>query len=306
MYSMKFLTYFNIQQIILICYYTDFGISIMKLENAVVLVTGASSGIGKSIALKFDAEGAMVALAARRAEKLNETASKMKNPFVIPTDISDYTQAREMVVKTISNFGRIDILINNAAAIIVSRSDDLTPEDMLKAYRTNVIGPIIATNEAVSHMRKQGLGHIINVGSPGFMIGVPLYGPYVCSKAAMSAWTRTIQAEWRGTGIIVSEYFPGYIMTDSPAESSFGPIDQDAVIDRERNFITKFFTKPGTPEGVAAQIVNIARNPRILTYSSRTGSIGSWLSNITSLRIRIAAGMAKNIRKRLNLSVFSR
>ena len=66
-------------------------------------------------------------------------------------------------------------------------------------------------------MLKQGYGHIINVGSPGFIIGVPLYLPYVCSKAAMCGWTRTIQAEWSGTPVRVSEYFPGYIKTDSPA-----------------------------------------------------------------------------------------
>jgi NAD(P)-dependent dehydrogenase (short-subunit alcohol dehydrogenase family) len=278
----------------------------MKLENAVVLVTGASSGIGRAIALAFDAEGSRVAVAARREDKLNQTAKDMKNPLVLPTDLSDYNQAADMVDKTVRHFGRIDILINNAASIIVSRSDELSPDDMLRAYRTNVISPITAANKAVSYMRKQGRGHIINVGSPGFMIGIPLYGPYVCSKAAMSAWTRTIQAEWHGTEIIVSEYFPGYIKTDSPAESSLGPVDQDAVIDRERNFIAKIFTKPGTPEGVAIQIVKIARKPKLLTYSNITGAVGSWLSNIPSLRIRIAAGMARNARKRLNLSIFSK
>jgi NAD(P)-dependent dehydrogenase (short-subunit alcohol dehydrogenase family) len=278
----------------------------MKLENAVVLVTGASSGIGKAISLAFDAAGSKVAMAARRADKLNQTANEMSNPYVIPTDISDYDQAREMIKKTVGHFGRIDILVNNAASIIVSRSDELSPEDMIKAYRTNVVGPVVATNEAVIHMRKQGAGHIINVGSPGFMVGIPLYGPYVCSKAAMSAWTRTLQAEWHGTGIIVSEYFPGYIKTDSPAESSFGPVDQDAIIDRDRNFVTGLFTRPGTPEGVARQIVGLARKPKILVFSGISGSIGAWVSNIPSLRVRIGAGMAKNVRKKLNLSIFSK
>jgi len=177
-------------------------------------------------------------------------------------------------------------------------------EDLLRSFRTNVLGPVAATNRAVRYMRKQGYGHIINVGSPGFMIGVPLYTPYVCSKAAMCGWTRTIQAEWADTEIRVSEYFPGYIKTDSPAESGYGPVDQDTIIDPDQNFITRFFTRPKTPDDVARQLIGLARKPRTLVYSSVLTGFGSWVANIPGKRLSIARNMAAAARKRLGLETF--
>ena len=92
----------------------------MNIESAVVLITGASSGIGRTAALAFDRAGARVAIAARRRERLEEIAALMKNALVLPVDISDDKAAVAMVDRTVEAFGRIDVLINNAAAIIVS------------------------------------------------------------------------------------------------------------------------------------------------------------------------------------------
>lgn len=276
----------------------------MDIAGAVILITGASSGIGKAAALAFDRAGARVAMAARRREHLEENAAQMKGALVLPTDLSDERQAVAMVDRTVAHFGRIDVLINNAAAIIVSRADEVTSEELLRSFKTNVVGPVAATNRAVGYMRKQGRGHIINVGSPGFMIGVPLYTPYVCSKAAVCGWTRTIQAEWAGTGIAVSEYFPGYIKTNSPAESGFGPVAQDTIIDPDQNFITRFFTRPKTPDDVARQLIGLVRKPKLLVYSSALTSLGSWVANLPGRRLSIARNMAQAARKRLGLSTF--
>ncbi len=276
----------------------------MDIQGTVVLITGASSGIGKTAALAFDQAGASVAMAARRRENLEANAALMTNALVLPTDMADEEQAIAMVDKTVHHFGRIDILINNAAAIIVSRADEVKSEDLLRSFRTNVVGPVAATNRAVAYMRKQGYGHIINVGSPGFMIGVPLYTPYVCSKAALCGWTRTIQAEWADTEIKVSEYFPGYIKTDSPAESGYGPVEQDTIIDPDQNFITRFFTRPKTPDDVARQLIGLVRKPRTLLYSSTLTGFGSWVANIPGKRLSIARNMAQAARKRLGLGTF--
>ncbi len=276
----------------------------MKVEGAVVLITGASSGIGRAAAIAFDRAGAKVAMAARRKENLKDNAFRMKDALVLPTDLSDEKQAVAMVNKTVKHFGRIDVLINDAAAIIVSSADTVSTDDLMRSFKTNLIGPLQATNTAIRYMRKQGYGHIINVGSPGFMIGIPLYLPYVCSKAAMSGWTRTIQAEWAGTEIKVSEYFPGYIKTDSKAESKFGPVEQDTIIDPDQNFITRFFTKPKTPEGVARQLVGLVEKPKLLIYSSSLTSFGSWIANIPSRRLAIAMSIAQAGRKRLGLRPF--
>ncbi len=276
----------------------------MDIEGAVVCITGASSGIGRAAALAFDRAGARVAMVARRRKLLEENAARMKDPLVLAMDIAKEDNAAAMVDRTVKRFGRIDVLINNAAAIIVSRADETTPADLLRSYRTNLIAPLVAVNRALPHMRRQGYGHVINVGSPGFLIGIPLFTSYVCSKAAMSGWTRTIQAEWAGTEIRVSEYFPGYIRTDSPAESSRGPVPQDTIIDPDQNAITRFFTRPRTPEHVARQLLRLVEKPRPLVYSSFLTSLGAWIANIPGRRMAIAAGIARAGRARLGLDVF--
>ncbi|TFH39878.1 MAG: SDR family NAD(P)-dependent oxidoreductase [Chrysiogenales bacterium] len=276
----------------------------MKIEGTVVLITGASSGIGRAAAFAFDRAGARVAMAARRKELLENNAAQMKDALVLAVDLSDEKEAAAMVDRTVERFGRIDVIINNAAAIIVSRADETKPEDLLRSFKTNLIDPLTAVNRAVPHMRRQGYGHIINVGSPGFLIGIPLYTPYVCSKAAMSGWTRTIQAEWAGTEIRVSEFFPGYIKTDSPAESSYGPVPQDAIIDPGRNFITRLFTRPKTVEEVARRLMRLVEKPRPLVYSDTLTGLGAWVANIPGRRLAIASGIARAGRKRLGLDTF--
>ena len=274
-------------------------------SGAVVLVTGASSGIGRAIAMAFGKAGARVAVAARRFDLLNETAAAIDDCLVIPTDLADESAAIAMVDRTVEHFGRIDVLINNAALIIVSRADEVSSDELMQSFRTNVVGPIAATNRALRYMRKQGRGHVINIGSPGFLIGIPLYTPYVCSKAAMSGWTRTIQAEWEGTGIMVSEYFPGYVATGSPAVSRYGAVAQDAIIEPERKGISTLFIRPKTPEQVARQIVHLVQRPRYIAYSSRIAAFGAWIANLSGRRVAIASDMARAVRKRLGLSVFS-
>jgi short-subunit dehydrogenase len=277
----------------------------MFLTQKIILITGASSGIGAAIALALDAAGAKVAIAARRKERLDELADRMHQPLVIPVDLHDENSAREMVRNVVSYFGRIDVLINNAASIIVAKSDAVKTEDMLGAFYTNLIAPIAATQEAIGFMLKQGGGQIINIGSPGFMMGIPFYAPYVCSKAALSAWTRTIQAEWAGTEIIVSEYFPGYIKTDSLPYSRLGDIDQDFLMAEKQNLMARLFTKPKSAEDIAQQIIQLIIKPKTLAYSGISVRVGAFISNIPSFRLGIAKQLAKNAREKKHLSVFS-
>ncbi len=267
-----------------------------EIKGKVVLITGASSGIGAAAALAFDGAGARVAMAARRREKLERLAASMRDPLVLQVDVSKETEARRMVQDTISHFGRIDVLINNAALIIVSPAETVTLDDLESAFRTNLLGPVAATQEAVIQMKKQGGGQIINVGSPGFMMGIPFYSPYVCSKAALCAWTRTIQAEWAGSGIVVSEYFPGYILTDSKPDSRIGEVEQDLLMSPKQNWLTRKFAKPKLPENVANQLVRLVRNPKTLIYSAGSVRLGAFISNFSGFRLSLATQMAQTAR----------
>jgi NAD(P)-dependent dehydrogenase (short-subunit alcohol dehydrogenase family) len=276
----------------------------MSFTDKVVLITGASGGIGAALARTFDNKGARVCIASRRKEKLDELAVQLHDPLVLPVDLSDEVQVIGMIDEVIKKFGRIDILINNAASIIVSPAETVTTGDMIKTFRTNLIAPMKAIQHALPFMRMQGGGHIINVGSPGYMMGIPFYTPYVCSKAALSAFTRTIQAEWAGTNIFVSEYFPGYVKTKSSPESRVGEIDQDLLMSPKQNFLTKTFARPKNPEEVARQLVKLAEHPRILAYSSFSIKLGAYISNISSFRLSIAKEMARIARLKLGIRVF--
>jgi NAD(P)-dependent dehydrogenase (short-subunit alcohol dehydrogenase family) len=271
-----------------------------RFNNKVVLITGASGGIGEATARAFDREGAKLVLVSRRKEKLDEIASGLKDAFVIEADLNDPAAAVGMIDEAVKRYGRLDILINNAASIIVAHSEEVDPEDLVKAFRTNLVAPVVASQTALRYFQKQGTGQIINIGSPGFMMGIPFYSPYVCSKAALSAWTRTIQAEWTGKGITISEYFPGYISTDSRPESRIGELPQDFLMSEKQNFLTRVFAKPKTPQSVANDLIKLAINPRLLMHSGIGIKIGTFISNLPAFRLSIARQMAETARKKLN------
>lgn len=271
----------------------------MRLKDKVVLVTGASGGIGEAVALAFGREGAKVVLVSRRKEKLESIASRLQDAFVIQADLEDPLAAVRMIDETVVKYGRLDILVNNAACIIVVPSEEVQPEDLLKAFHTNLVAPVVAAQCALKYFRNQGSGHIINIGSPGFMMGIPFYSPYVCSKAALSAWTRTIQAEWAGTGIHISEYFPGYIKTDSRPESRIGEVEQDFLMSEKQNFLTRIFAEPKLAESVAKDIIKLALKPRLLMHSGAGVRIGSFISNLPSFRLSIARQMADTARRKM-------
>ncbi|MEI6852041.1 MAG: SDR family oxidoreductase [Bacteroidota bacterium] len=271
----------------------------MDLRGKVVLITGASGGIGEAAALAFSREGCRVAVASRRAEKLQAVASQMPDSLVVAVDLSDVASARATIDRVAEHYGRIDILINNAASIIVADSETVATEDLLQAFTVNLAAPAAATQQAIKHMKAGGGGQIINVGSPGFMMGIPFYAPYVCSKAAFSAWTRTIQAEWAGSSIKVSEYFPGYIKTDSRPDSRMGVVEQDFLMDAQPGFLIRTFASPKTPQHVAQHLVKLAKRPRTLMYSDFSTHIGAFISNFPGFRLSLARNMADNARKKL-------
>ena len=116
-----------------------------RFSDKVVLITGASGGIGEATARAFDREGAKVVLVSRRKGKLDEIASSLKNAYVIEADLNDPAAAVGMIDETVKKYGRLDILINNAASIIVAHSEEVDAEDLVKAFRTNLVAPVVAS-----------------------------------------------------------------------------------------------------------------------------------------------------------------
>src|SRR5437899_11393296 len=140
-----------------------------KLAGKVALVTGASSGIGEAAALALAAEGARVTIAARRMERLNELAKRIREQggeaLALEIDVTDEAKAREMVDRTRKQWGRLDILVNNAGVMLLGPITGARGDDWQRMINLNLLGLMYATHEALPIMQKQDSGHIVNVSS---------------------------------------------------------------------------------------------------------------------------------------------
>jgi len=187
---------------------------VKKLANKVVLITGASSGIGAALARVFAEEGARVALAARSAEKLRALAGSLgADALAVPTDMTDPAQVRRMVEVTVERFGCLDILINNAGVGMYAPVASMSPEQFEQVVSTNWLGPVRAIQAAIPYLRKQGGGQIINISSVAGKIPIPWMGAYCGTKFALNALSDSLRMELAADRIQVISVCPGRIST---------------------------------------------------------------------------------------------
>jgi short-subunit dehydrogenase len=192
----------------------------MRLKDARVIVTGASQGIGRAIALEFSRRGARLALASRNRQALEELAASIKaeggSAIVIPTDVTAAGAVEQLAQETIRQLGGIDILVNNAGIGITAPIGDAASADVEAVFRLNVLAAAAAIRAVVPIMRAQGEGMIINVSSMAGRIVVPRIGYYSASKFALTAIGDALRMEEAHRGIKVMNVFPG------TTRSSFG------------------------------------------------------------------------------------
>jgi NAD(P)-dependent dehydrogenase (short-subunit alcohol dehydrogenase family) len=188
------------------------------LEGKIALVTGASRGLGRAIALALAGAGAKVALVGRDLAKLEETAAeaaKLGAEFaVFQADISDEAQVAALEQEVAARFGRIDILINNAGITVRKLVVDLTLEEWRRVMDTNLTSVFLMCRAFIPHMRGRGYGRILNVASTLSHIGLPLRGAYAASKAGLLGLTRVLALELAADGITVVGISPGPFGTE--------------------------------------------------------------------------------------------
>jgi len=189
-----------------------------RFSNKVVLITGASSGIGKDSAIKFAGEGAKVALVSRSKEKLEAVANEIKqfnqDVLVIPTDVSSKEQVKNAVNKTIEKFGQIDVLFNNAGSSEVGLVEDADfVEKVKKLFEVDFLGTVYFTKEVLPVMKKQGSGHIMNMSSVVGRKAFPHFGAYSSIMHAITGFTASLRQELRGSRINVSVIHPALTQT---------------------------------------------------------------------------------------------
>ena len=188
----------------------------MTLDDDVIIVTGASRGLGKSMVERFDEEGAQVVLTARDGERMEEIAAGLSGEsLVLPADARDADDVANVVEETVDTFGRVDTLVNNAGVSILGMQDDrkfiqdVTEEEYDTVLEVNLKGVFLFTREVLPHMYEQGRGNVINISSGLGRRAIAGAGCYVASKWGLEGFTRVTALEGEDRGVNANALDPG-------------------------------------------------------------------------------------------------
>lgn len=257
------------------------------LRDSVVVITGASSGIGRAAARAFAEQGATVVLAARREEPLKaaerECTGLGGRALVVPTDVSRNEEVEALARRAIETYGRIDVWVNNAAVLHFSRFEETPLEDIERVIRVNLFGCIYGSRAAIPRFRAQGEGVLINIASMVATSGQPFSSAYAASKWAIRGLSETLRMELLDApGIHVCTVLPATIDT---------PLFQHAAnyTGRAPRAIPPVYP----PERVAAIIVGLVQQPQREVYAGTAARMVAFSSAIApAMTERMMARMA--------------
>jgi NAD(P)-dependent dehydrogenase (short-subunit alcohol dehydrogenase family) len=192
----------------------------MRLKGRVAIVTGAARGIGQAYCLALAREGANIVAAdiLSCVETVATVQQAGGEALGVTTDVADAQSTQAMAAQTLQRFGRIDILVNNAAVyggLKLTPFEGIPEAEWDRVMAVNVKGLWLCCKAVIPPMKQQGKGKIINISSDTIWMGVPLFLHYVTSKGAVFAFTRALARELAGTGIAVNTITPGYTMTEA-------------------------------------------------------------------------------------------
>lgn len=208
----------------------------MKLEGKVAIVTGAATGIGQGIALRFAKEGASVVVDfVGKPDAANETEKQIQSAggktIAVAADVSKPDEVKNLIAQTVATFGRLDIVVNNAGIEKKAPFVDFAFEDAQKIIAINLLGPYLMAQEAAKQMIKQGQGgRIINISSIHEDLPMPTNAPYCASKGGLRMLMRTIAVELAKDKITVNNIGPGAIYTPIDADVQAKPELEKALM----------------------------------------------------------------------------
>ena len=220
-----------------------------KLDRKVTIITGAGTGIGKGVARAFAREGARLVIASRNKQNLDATAAEVRalgtTVLVVPTDVSDEPDVVALFERTMQEFGRLDILVNNSGAFDGGPLDELSLETWQKVVDVNLTGPFLCSREATKIMKHQGGGRIVNVGSISAQMPRMDSAPYTATKHGLVGLTKATALEGRAYGVVASCLHPGNVFTER-RQASRDAKDQEPMM---------------TVDDIAATVVHMAALP---------------------------------------------
>jgi len=246
----------------------------IMMNNTVIVVTGASSGIGAALAVQVARRGASVALVARRADALDEVASQCgSESMTIAADMTDRLAVRETVAQVIGRFGRIDVWVNNVGQGITRVPSQLTDDDIDEMMRVNVKSALYGMQEVLPHFRSRDTGHIINVSSMlGRLPFAVVRSSYAAAKHFLNSLTATFREEVQQThpGIQVSLVSPGVVRTDFGLNALHGGPDSRQTPDSQ---------SADEVAGVIAQVIQ-SRSPDVYTRAGSRDRVARYMAQV--------------------------
>ena len=229
----------------------------MEVQGKVVIITGASMGIGAATAHVFATAGAKLVLAARSADKLAAVANRLPaqaETLIVPTDMTNQAQVKALIDTAYARFGRIDILINNAGQSAVGTIATVNPDHYRQIIELNLFGPLHALQAVVPKMKAQGGGVIINISSNVSKMAIPGIGAYASTKYALNGLTLTARNELAADNIRVVLFHPGLTTTDFGKNAL-----REANLDKDwRPTSNQPMPAPDSAEAVAHKILEAA------------------------------------------------
>src|SRR5208283_1528417 len=186
----------------------------MEIDEAVCIITGASSGIGAATARLLSGQGARVVLAARRTERLEALAGELPGSLAVPTDVTIPGRVRQLVTRTVEAYGRVDVLVNNAGQGLHVPLEDLGAADLRAVFELNVIAPLVGMQAVLPVMREGSGGAIVNVSSATSLRVFPGLGGYSATKAALNMLSQIGRLEFAGGGVSLSVVYPSVTATE--------------------------------------------------------------------------------------------
>jgi short-subunit dehydrogenase len=247
----------------------------VDIKNKVIIVTGASSGIGEATARQFGRAGAKLILAARRVDKLEALAQEIlvmgsgAEAFVVQADLSKLEDIQALVKQTLDKFGRIDVLVNNAGFGRLDWLENLDPvKDIQAQFDVNVLGVIQTTRQVLPIMIKQRSGHIINMCSMAGLVATPTYTVYAACKHAVHGFSEALRREVKPWGIDVSMIYPGGVITEFQAHAGI----------KRKTGATTPQSLLLTADQVGAAVVQLVRSPRAMRILPWAWSFTVWMN----------------------------
>lgn len=224
----------------------------MDLQRRRILLTGAGSGIGRSLALSLAEHEPRLVLVGRREQPLQAVAAEVKRgggeAHVISADLTEPGAPQEVLEAAVQHLGGLDVLINNAGNVRAGRLERSSEEEVTAQIALNLTAPILLTRAALDVLRDSGEGLVVNISSAIALVGLPFYAVYAATKAGIAHFGEALRRELHGEGVSVLTVYPGATSTPMMDSSDAGP---------EHGFDYE------TPDAVAAAVLEAMRDDRI-------------------------------------------